>query len=404
MHSTFDPTSGHAALLGQVPLFAGLGADELRRVVEICELVSFAPGDTIFEVGDAADALYVIIEGRVDVTLDGTVVNQLSRGDILGEVAMIGAFERTAAAVAAMPVSCLELRAESFHAILAESASLGHSTVRFLSERLRFATEREVARTAELNRAYRELRDTQTRLLEAGRLASLGTLVAGVSHEINTPLAAALSSLDTLTRALSKLKQKELGAQPAFQVLESAQATLEAGLRRVSEVAERLRSFARLDQAEVQRVDLRECIRDALEQARQALPEGATVHVDLPSRLELTCRPARLNQAFFNLLLNAAQAISVGGNVRVSAEQNAGEIRVAIADDGAGISEKHLGNVFEPGFTTKGAGLGTGLGLSICRQVIEDHGGRIEVRSEPGQGTTFTVGVPSNRVKSSGVQ
>ncbi|MBD3298382.1 MAG: histidine kinase, partial [candidate division Zixibacteria bacterium] len=103
-----------------------------------------------------------------------------------------------------------------------------------------------------------------------------------------------------------------------------------------------------------------------------------------------------LNQVFLNILINAKQAIEGKGHITIATSSDSGFIRVQITDDGPGMSEDTLRRIFDPGFTTKGVGVGTGLGLSICYQIIQDHRGTIDVSSEPGKGTTFTISIPTN--------
>lgn len=256
----------------------------------------------------------------------------------------------------------------------------------------------------ELAQANNEVVRAQSQLVQAEKMAALGKLVAGIAHEINTPLGAINSMQDSLVRAVAKLKtsverdfpdcRESPAMQQAFQVLQDAHRVIETGTRRVTAIVRGLRNFARLDEAELKEADLHACLEDTLLLINHDLRNRVQVfreYGDLPMVL---CYPGRLNQVFLNLLNNAQQAIQGEGTIRITTSRQAGEVHLAISDSGTGIPPEHLPRIFDPGFTTKGVGVGTGLGLSICYQIVQDHAGRIEVASQPGQGSTFTVILP----------
>lgn len=257
----------------------------------------------------------------------------------------------------------------------------------------------------ERERANREVLETQARLVQSEKMAALGNLVAGIAHEINTPVGAIHSMHDTLVRAVDKLKQTIEESYPeccqegnplarALKVIEDSNRVIETGSQRVTTIVRSLRNFARLDEAELKEADLHEGLDDSL----------MLIHHDVKNRVEIvreygaippvTCYPGRLNQVFLNVLNNAQQAIEGSGTITVTTSQVGDDVHVAIRDSGIGIPEEQISRIFDPGFTTKGVGVGTGLGLSICYQIIQDHGGRIDVDSEVGQGSTFTIVVP----------
>jgi two-component system NtrC family sensor kinase len=257
---------------------------------------------------------------------------------------------------------------------------------------------------AELEAANEELKSTQTKLVQSEKMASLGLLVAGIAHEINTPVGAISSMHDTLVRAVDKLKasllecriseQDASRVKPIIDVIDDANRVIREGTERVTTIVRRLRSFARLDEAELKEVDIHEGIEDTL----------TLIHHEIKNRIEIvrefgdiprvTVYPGRLNQVFLNLLNNARQAIAGQGTIWISTAIRDNRLEIRFRDSGKGIKPDHLAKVFDPGFTTKGAGIGTGLGLSICYQIIEDHRGEIKVESELGQGTTFIVRIP----------
>jgi len=253
--------------------------------------------------------------------------------------------------------------------------------------------------------SLRDLEDTQSQLMRSEKMAALGNLMAGIAHEINTPVGAVHSMHDTLIRAVEKLKAtierdfpddvlKNRGLQAALKVIADSNKVIETGTRRVTTIVRSLRNFARMDDAEKKRVDLHEGLEDTL----------MLVYHDIKNRIELVrnygevppicCYPSRLNQVFLNILTNAQQAIEGKGKITITTSCAGGDVRVAIADTGVGIPEENLQRIFEAGMTTKEVGKGTGLGLSICQRIMEEHGGRIEVESVVGEGATCTVGLP----------
>lgn len=267
----------------------------------------------------------------------------------------------------------------------------------------------DVTRLKELieqtERANHELLETQTRLIQADKMAALGNLVAGIAHEINTPVGAIHSMHDTLVRAVGKLKSTMEQQYPeccqqgnplgkALKVIEDSNRVIEAGSARVTTIVRSLRNFARLDQAERKAANLHEGLDDSL----------MLIHHDIKNRVEVVreygqipdvmCYPGRLNQVFLNILNNAQQAIEGAGTITVRTRLQQDEVHVTVEDSGAGIPEDQISRIFDPGFTTKGVGVGTGLGLSICYQIMEDHDGRIDVASEVGTGTSVTIVVP----------
>jgi len=258
-----------------------------------------------------------------------------------------------------------------------------------------------------LARHDRELRAAQASLLQSAKMAALGQLVAGIVHEINTPVGSIASMNDTLLRALSRLEASVRAhppPEPAAQaeverllsVVRDANRVIQLGTDRVSTIVRRLRSFSRLDEAALQRADIHAGLEDTLSLIDHELRGDVEVvrrYGVVPPVFHFV---GRMNQVFLNLLVNARQAIAAQGRITISTELRDGIVRVQVADTGCGIPREHLDKIFDPGFTTKGVGVGTGLGLSICYQIVGEHRGEITVASELGKGTTFTVAFPAN--------
>ncbi len=274
------------------------------------------------------------------------------------------------------------------------------------AEQLKEAEKLEKA-LADLEKTHANLQRTQSQLVQSEKMASMGMLVAGVAHEINTPVGAISSMHNTLVRAIGKLKDSicrgdaedsdsSSGTNRALKVIDDANRVIESGCERVTSIVSRLKSFARLDEAELKVANIHEGIEDSLTMVHHQLKHHVTIVREYGDIPPIACYPGQLNQVFLNLLVNAGQAIVGKGTITISTRKDNDEIIIAVSDTGAGIAPEKLGKVFDPGFTTKGVGVGTGLGLSICYQIIQDHHGNISVTSEQGVGTTFTLRLPAN--------
>jgi signal transduction histidine kinase len=254
----------------------------------------------------------------------------------------------------------------------------------------------------ELERKNRELKEAQSQLVQSAKMAAMGQLVAGVAHEINSPLGAINSNFDVTIRALKvlreELRNKSDGpgekSQMLFATLDSLTEVNQLACARIMRIVRDLRNFARLDEADFKEVNLNENIDSTLSLLQHELRDRIQVVKEFSELPLVPCYPNRLNQVFMNLLVNAIQAITGKGRICIRTHVEAAHLRVSIADTGSGIKAENLEKIFDPGFTTKGVGVGTGLGLSISARIIEDHRGTISVQSEVGKGTTFLVSLP----------
>jgi signal transduction histidine kinase len=265
---------------------------------------------------------------------------------------------------------------------------------------------------AEQNRV---LKETQAALVQTEKMASLGSLAAGVAHEINNPIAYVTNNLVVIRRDT----QAVLAALDAYRRGETAEASrLEAaadvgyirenfsrtcdktleGLQRVRDIVRNLRDFARLDEAEFKEAELNAALKSTIEIVHhQAKAKDVRLVTDFGSLPPVLCHPGKINQVFLNLLVNAIQACDRGGMVTARTRvEPGGGIVVEVEDNGCGITTEHRKRLFEPFFTTKPVGQGTGLGLSVSFGIVRDHGGVIEVDSEVGRGSTFRVRLPPN--------
>ncbi len=268
-----------------------------------------------------------------------------------------------------------------------------------------------VGMTYTLLRITEERRQMQDQLIVQEKMASLGNLVAGVAHEINTPLGSLNSNSDTMGRMVTALESslkddgKPTQPEPAnkkradktSRLLEELRALADfnkTASQRMIAIVTSLRSFARLDRATEDQVDMHEGPETTLTLIENQLKDRVAVHKDYAATPRVRCYPSQLNQVYMNLLLNASQAIEGKGDIYLKTFATDDAVAVEITDTGSGISAENRSRIFDPGFTTKGVKVGTGLGLSIVQRIIGDHDGRIELESRVGQGTTVRIFLP----------
>jgi signal transduction histidine kinase len=250
---------------------------------------------------------------------------------------------------------------------------------------------------ARVEERTRELRETQAQLTQAEKMKSLGQLVAGVAHELNNPIGFVHANLQLLDEQVQKLlegQQTDSDRERVRAAITKLLARSREGTQRVKKIVEDLRTFSRMDQADLQDADLHEEIDRTLALMEPRFKNQIRVFRDYGDLPRVRCYPGQLNQVFLNLLMNACDAIVKDGEIRITTHRTDGGVRLEFHDDGAGIPEDVQNRIFDPFFTTKDVGAGTGLGLSLSHGIIERHGGRIFVGSEPGRGTTFVIDLP----------
>lgn len=251
----------------------------------------------------------------------------------------------------------------------------------------------------DLEAAYVELQETQTKLVQAAKMASLGSLVAGVAHEVNNPLAFVLSHLKTAETSLSDVETRlgEAALEPAQASFRKAKDRLQGmrmGLERIQDLVLKLRTFSRLDEGERKRVSTRECIDSVLTILAHRLSDRITVTQEIGTPELIDCMPGLLNQAIMNLVSNAADAIEGSGTIHISAGAEGSNYVIVVRDSGPGIPSELRERVLDPFFTTKPVGSGTGLGLSITHSIVKKHGGTLELSDAPGGGTQAIIRLP----------
>ncbi len=278
---------------------------------------------------------------------------------------------------------------------------------------------------AELQAANQQLKEAQAQLLQSEKMASIGQLAAGVAHEINNPIGYVHSNLGSLEgyiqdifrilEVYAEVERDHPEQAPLFAGVKAMRQKLDIdflkedvhallgetreGIGRVKKIVQDLKDFSRTGaEDEWQWADLHRGIDSTLNIVNNEIKYKAKVVKEYGTLPEIECLPSQLNQVFMNLLVNAAHAIDAQGLITVRTGADADSLWVEIADTGSGIAPENLTRIFEPFFTTKPVGKGTGLGLSLSYSIVQKHGGRIEVDSARGRGTTFRITLPRTRV------
>jgi signal transduction histidine kinase len=283
-------------------------------------------------------------------------------------------------------------------------------------------------RSAELAADLEKMQQTQSQVIHTTKLASLGQMIAGVAHEMNTPIGFVKSNVEVVRELLGEHRQligkclqgfdvmlaADLNnpqmVEPMRRALTKVRAALANdarltdgdellkdsvdGLVQIANLVKNLKGFARVDRDGMDALDLNECVESALTIAAHQLRDRVEVVRELGQLPKINGVASQINQVLLNLITNAAQAMDEGGTLTVASRRSGDQVEIDVTDTGSGIPDEVMPKIFDPFFTTKPVGEGTGLGLSIVHKIVQSHGGSIKVRTAARKGTTFTVSFP----------
>lgn len=284
------------------------------------------------------------------------------------------------------------------------------------------------ARMAELAADLERIQQTQSQVIHTTKLASLGQMIAGVAHEMNTPigfvksnvevvrelvtehrelikkclhgfdlmLAADLSNpqmIEPMRRAMTKVRAALAGDERLNDGDDLLKDAVD-GLVQIANLVKNLKGFARVDRDGMDALNLNECIESALTIAAHQLRDRVEVVKEYAQLPKINGVASQINQVLLNLITNAAQAMEEGGTLTLVSRRSGDQVEIDVTDTGSGIPDNVMPKIFDPFFTTKPVGEGTGLGLSIVHKIVQSHGGSIKVRTAPKKGSTFTISFP----------
>jgi len=355
-------------------LFGQLQVDELAALHRVAREQSFAPGQEIFKEGDTGDAMFLVKEGRVEISAVASrnvrhILAQVEPGDIFGEMAIIEDKPRSACAVAREQTLVYALPRTEVLKLVDHSPALAMAFLREISRRLR-----------EFDRLH--LRE----VLQAERLAVVGRFARSIVHDLKNPL-----NIIGLAAEIVGLEH----ADPAAR--QNAVTNIRQQVERISDLVSEILDFTQgtppdliLPPVDYSRF-VPQIVSDA---AAEATLRGVSIELEnSPPTVSLLFNPKRLRRVYANLFHNAIDAMPEGGKILLRFQSHRNEIVTEIEDTGPGIAPEMDGRLFEA-FATHGKTLGTGLGLSICKKILEDHHGWITARTQPGHGAIFAFGLP----------
>jgi two-component system NtrC family sensor kinase len=245
--------------------------------------------------------------------------------------------------------------------------------------------------------AHRELQQTQSHLIQAAKMASLGELVAGIAHELNNPLTFVIANRGTVNKLIDEVVASPVLSPSLSSKLVKAHDRLDRiqiGLGRISDIVMNLRTFSRLDEGEFKLIKVNESLDSVLMLLEHRVLGRIAIIRRYCENDSLFCMPGILNQVVMNLITNAIDAIDGEGSITLCTGRGETFFEITVSDTGKGIPPEGRDRIFEPFFTTKPVGSGTGLGLAIAHSIVQAHRGTITVASEIGRGTTFTITIP----------
>jgi len=251
-------------------------------------------------------------------------------------------------------------------------------------------------RTTLLEKTLEELRSAQTRLVQSEKMAALGSLTAGIAHEMNSPIGVLKSTLDVLIRCVKKIRSTPLPDSIPVELLEENSRVALTASDRIIGIVEGLKNFARLDEAEFQKVDIHTGIESTLSLIQHLIRDGVKVVKEYGDVPQIYCYASEVNQVFMTILTNAIQAIETAGQISIETITDDQHVRIKIADTGRGIPTEELKTLFDVGFVKKESKIRMAMGLSSAYDIVQRHNGEIHVESELGIGTKFTVLLPVN--------
>jgi len=379
--------------LKKVYFFENLSATAIKKLLNVCHKTLVEAGHVIFVEGEKADRFYIVIGGAVEVWKDYNKPNAEmlavhGPGHLFGEMALIDEKPRSATIVAGTDTKLLYINRKDFHKIIRENIALSLSIMKSVSSMVRKSNESYVEnlreQNIELEKAYKELKETQEELLRAERLSALGKFSSLILHDIKNPLSILRGYAEML---LLNPKDPDKVKKYSKKIISEAD--------RINVLATELLDFSRGDiRLNIGVVDIEEFLNTVIENITakfQAL--NIKIKKVLEYKGKILMDKERMLRVFMNLANNSAKAMADGGEFSIHVSRRESYLYFEVADSGEGMSPEVLKKIFEPFFSFSKSG-GTGLGMSIVKSIIDAHEGILSVQSKEFEGTTFTIALP----------
>jgi signal transduction histidine kinase len=388
--------SDHDQFLKNVYFFRDLSHEEIALIGSTCAETSFAQGGIVFHEGDRPNRFYIVLEGEVEIWKDfapeggeggGDLLAVRGPGDLFGEMALVDDLPRSATARARGQTKLLCIERDDFHRIIHENTSVAISVLRSVSLMVRRSNETFVeslrSRNQELERAYRELKETQEELLRAERLSTLGKFSSLILHDIRNPISIVRGSAEMI---IHRPDDQERAVRNARRIVMAAD--------RLNRLAGELLDYSRGEiRLNMQIVDLAELVDSLFSQIEERMAtRGIALERDLQFTGPVLLDRERILRVLLNLADNARKAMPEGGVFGVSTREESGSYLFVVRDTGVGMTADVQKRMFEPFFSHSEGG--TGLGMSIVKSIVEAHEGRLTVDSRRFGGTEFRISLP----------
>lgn len=383
--------------LKRVFFFRNLSEKELHHVLQACNEEIYEPGDIIFSEGSSADRFFILMEGRVEVWKDyfekrPDLLGQHNPGHFFGEMALLDGLPRSATVVAKDRVSVLFLYRDDFRNLVVEHSAIALSVMTSLSYLIRSTNEVFVddmrKRTDELERANRELKDFHTIRLRNERLSTLGKFSSMILHDIRNPIS-------TIRNQLTLIRMDPANADRVEKAAAAAEAETVKLERLANEFLDYSRGDIKLDMTVVEPARLITAVVNNI--TARLEHEKIRLSVSTMASGRALFDYDRMQRVILNLVDNARKALldvdASRRSLKLSSRYQADVLIFEVEDSGTGMTAEVREHLYEPFYSASGRG-GTGLGLLIVKNIVEAHGGSLQVRSEPGQGSIFSVQIP----------
>lgn len=353
-----------------------------------------------FEAASRAESTFNSTHTIMSIVFGGTILLSIfiALGLVQFIVVPVHQLEQAAGEVAQGDLDVqLDISSKDEIGRLAQSFNQMTISLRNAKEKMDGQAQTLTTQNNQLEKAMRELKETQEQLLMKEKMASLGDLVAGVAHEINNPIGAVNASADVLNRCAVVI-ESEAKKNPQLlkttQILKDSIGVILTAGNRIAAIVKSLKNFARLDESEYQKTNIHEGIESSLILMENEFQNRISVVKDFHDIPEIVCYPGQLNQVFLSMLKNASNAIEGAGKIGIKTARENGHVRVEISDTGIGIPDNKLDKIFDFSFSTGDSRIKMSSGLSTAYSIIQKHQGEIKVNSEVGKGTTFSIVLP----------